>query len=51
FEFDVWYVENASFLLDLRIVFLTLKKVVIAEGINASEESTMEFFTGSQNKT
>ncbi len=51
FEYDVWYVDNMRFLLDLRIIFLTLKKVVVAEGINASEESTMEFFTGNSKET
>lgn len=46
FEYDVWYVDHLGFGLDCRILFLTLKKVVVAEGINASAESTMEFFTG-----
>lgn len=51
FEYDVWYVDNMSFALDCKIIFLTLKKVVIAEGINASEESTMEFFQGNEQGT
>lgn len=44
FEMDVWYVENMSFLLDMRIVFLTIKKVFAREGINVSENNTMTFF-------
>lgn len=51
FQYDVWYVDHMNFLLDLRIIFLTLKKVVIAEGINASEESTMDFFRGNEQGT
>jgi lipopolysaccharide/colanic/teichoic acid biosynthesis glycosyltransferase len=46
FEFDVWYVHNVSFLLDLRIVFLTLKKVFISEGISQEGQATMEAFKG-----
>jgi undecaprenyl phosphate N,N'-diacetylbacillosamine 1-phosphate transferase len=46
FEFDVWYVHNVSFLLDLRIVFLTLKKVFISEGISQKGQATMEAFKG-----
>lgn len=46
FEYDVWYVDHESFALDCKIIYLTLKKVVVAEGINASAESTMEFFKG-----
>ncbi|RZJ70846.1 sugar transferase [Flavobacterium sp.] len=51
FEYDVWYVDNITLLLDVKIIFLTLKKVVVAEGINASEESTMEFFQGNAKDT
>ena len=46
FKLDVWYVNNISFLLDAKIFFFTLKKVFIKEGINASEEVTMEKFKG-----
>lgn len=46
FEYDVWYVKNQSFFLDLKILFLTLKKVFIKEGINASENNTMKPFRG-----
>ncbi len=46
FEFDVWYVENLSFLLDLKILFLTLKKVFVREGISQEGQATMEVFKG-----
>ena len=46
FEYDVWYVENLSFFLDLKILWLTAMKVVKSEGINASQTTTMEKFTG-----
>ncbi|AYQ36453.1 sugar transferase [Runella sp. SP2] len=46
FEYDVWYVENLSFFLDLKILWLTAMKVVKSEGINASQTMTMEKFTG-----
>lgn len=46
FKHDVWYVDNYSFLLDLKIIFLTIKKVLIREGISQEGEATMEFFTG-----
>ncbi|MFP7634211.1 sugar transferase [Pseudomonas veronii] len=48
FKLDVWYVDNRTFCLDIRIIFLTLKKVVVREGINASGEATMQRFTGSK---
>lgn len=48
FEYDVWYVENCSFGLDLKILFLTLKKVVVSEGISQEGEVTMEVFQGNQ---
>jgi lipopolysaccharide/colanic/teichoic acid biosynthesis glycosyltransferase len=46
FEYDVWYVDNMRFLLDLKILLLTIKKVIIPEGINATEKYTMEEFNG-----
>lgn len=46
FKLDCWYVNNISFLLDLKILFLTLKKVFIREGISADNSATMEKFTG-----
>lgn len=48
FEYDVWYVDNQSFLLDLKILLLTIKKVIVKEGISAEGEVTMPKFTGSQ---
>ena len=46
FELDVWYVDHCSFLLDLRIIFLTIKKVFVREGISSDTSATMELFTG-----
>lgn len=46
FELDVWYVDHCSFLLDLRIIFLTIKKVLVREGISSETSATMEAFTG-----
>jgi lipopolysaccharide/colanic/teichoic acid biosynthesis glycosyltransferase len=46
FELDVYYVKHLSFLLDLKILFLTLKKVIISEGINAENSATIEPFQG-----
>lgn len=46
FKLDIWYVENRSFLLDLKIIFLTIKKVLIRDGISAEGETTMSKFTG-----
>ncbi|MDY6153132.1 MAG: sugar transferase, partial [Terrisporobacter sp.] len=47
FKLDVWYVKNRNFLLDLKIIFLTVKKVIIKEGINQDDNVTMEYFNGS----
>ncbi len=46
FEYDVWYVENLSIGLDLKIIFKTIKKVVISEGINTANMATTEAFNG-----
>ena len=46
FELDAWYVDHCSFLLDLRILVLTMKKVFIREGINSSSSITMDVFIG-----
>ena len=46
FEYDVWYVNNISFALDIKIVLLTIKKVFISEGINAANAATTEPFRG-----
>ena len=47
FRLDVWYVDHWSPLLDLKILFLTIKKVLIHEGISAENQATMEEFRGS----
>ena len=46
FKLDVWYVDHCSFLLDLKIVFLTIKKVLVREGISQEGQATMEPFNG-----
>lgn len=48
FKYDVEYVRNISFMFDLKIFFLTIKKVFVREGINASAEVTMDKFRGSK---
>ena len=48
FEYDVWYTQNLSFLLDIKILFLTVKKVVVKEGIAAEGQATMSAFRGSK---
>jgi len=49
FKLDVWYVDNHSFLLDLKILLLTVKKVFVREGISADGHVTIEPFKGSNN--
>jgi len=49
FKLDVWYVENQSFLLDMKILLLTVKKVFVREGISADGHVTIEPFKGSNN--
>lgn len=46
FELDVWYVDHCSFPLDMKIIFLTIKKVFVREGISSDNSVTMEPFTG-----
>jgi lipopolysaccharide/colanic/teichoic acid biosynthesis glycosyltransferase len=48
FKLDVWYVENRTFWLDIKILLLTVKKVFIKDGISAVGEVTMSKFTGSK---
>lgn len=48
FEKDVYYVENCSFLLDLKIIFHTIKVVLNHEGISSATSATMEAFTGTK---
>jgi len=47
FELDVWYVNHQSFLLDMKVLFLTVKKVLVKEGISAQGMETMPRFMGS----
>ena len=46
FEYDVWYVENLSFWLDMRILFLTILKIFRTEGINQKGQATSLKFKG-----
>jgi lipopolysaccharide/colanic/teichoic acid biosynthesis glycosyltransferase len=46
FNLDVWYVENISFTLDMKIFFLTLKRVFQTKNVNMSNQQTMELFNG-----
>ena len=48
FEYDVWYVENVSFLLDVKIFFMTFSKVFKSEGINTENQATTIKFTGNE---
>lgn len=48
FRYDVWYVQNISFLVDVKTVFLTVKKVFYREGISSGTVSTMEEFVGTR---
>ncbi len=50
FNYDVWYVDNQSFFLDLKIFFLTIYNIVKSDGISAENNATMEKFRGSENK-
>ncbi|WP_339686729.1 sugar transferase [uncultured Nonlabens sp.] len=50
FQLDVWYVEHQSFLLDLKIIFKTFKKVFVSEGISQEGQATTTFFKGSSNE-
>ena len=48
FKYDIWYVENQSFFLDIKILFLTIIKVINRDGITADGEVTMYKFTGTK---
>lgn len=50
FEYDIWYVDHQSFLLDLKILFLTIFKVFKAEGISGEHVATMKKFEGSRER-
>ena len=48
FRLDVWYVDHRSFWVDMKILLLTIRKVLVREGISAAGEATMSKFTGSR---
>lgn len=48
FALDVWYVDNQSLWLDVKILWMTVRKVLVRDGITAAGEATMSRFTGSQ---
>jgi lipopolysaccharide/colanic/teichoic acid biosynthesis glycosyltransferase len=48
FALDVWYVDNQSFWLDIKILWITVRKVLVRDGISAAGEATMSKFTGSE---
>jgi len=48
FEMDIWYVENKTFFLNIKILILTLKKIILREGISHNDSSTMPEFTGKE---
>jgi undecaprenyl phosphate N,N'-diacetylbacillosamine 1-phosphate transferase len=49
FDFDVWYIDHVSFLLDFKILILTIKKVIAKEGITSATSTTMEKLTANYN--
>lgn len=51
FALDVWYADHQSLWLDIKILFLTVKKVLVREGISAAGEATMRRFTGSNKES
>lgn len=51
FELDVWYVDNRTIWLDLKIIWMTIRKVIKRDDISAEGEVTMPRFTGSQSRT
>lgn len=46
FKLDVWYVDHVSLMTDLKVIFITIKKVLLKEDINQAGQATMEFFNG-----
>ena len=50
FDLDVWYIDNQSIWLDIKILWITVKKVIMRDGINQAEHSTMENFKGNDNE-
>lgn len=51
FEYDVWYVNHLSFVLDIRVLLMTVKKVFKSEGINSATAATIEKFTGTYHES
>lgn len=51
FKLDVWYVDNRTLWLDIKILWLTVRKVLVRDGISAAGEATMSRFTGSSAAT
>ena len=49
FDLDIWYVDNQSILLDIKILLLTVKKVIMRDGINQKGQATVEYFKGNNN--
>jgi len=50
FDLDVWYVDNQSIWLDIKILWLTVKKVIARDGINQDGQATAEYFKGNNNE-
>ena len=50
FDLDIWYVDNQSIWLDIKILWLTVKKVIMRDGINQVGQRTMESFKGNENE-
>ena len=49
FKYDVWYVDHVSLRTDLKVIFITLKKIIVREGISQEGQATMEAFKGNDN--
>jgi sugar transferase EpsL len=47
FKLDIWYVDNRSFCLDIKIIFMTIWKIITRDGISQTGQATMEEFMGS----
>lgn len=50
FAYDIWYVKNLSFALDMKIIIMTIRKVLRREGISQEGAATMEYFKGNRNE-
>ena len=46
FKLDVWYVDHCTFLIDVQVIFITIKNVILRKGINSESAATMEAFNG-----